>query len=229
MAISVLGSTPATDIHNAQVLDAVPQGIKKVVEVGTGSGALAREILKKFPDIEYVGVEISEQYRLAAQSWCTRVYLENFEHASEKLIAELNDTDIVIFADVLEHFIDPWSALSRMREALPERGRVIASIPNVQHWSMHYRLMAGDFRYAETGLLDRTHLRFFTRQTMIEMFSSSGYHVANITPRIFAFPHQDVMLQKIAQVSQIFGLDSQLAVQDAAAFQFVVTATVSMN
>lgn len=221
-----IGSTPATDIHNAQVLDAMPAGVRKVLEVGTGTGALAREILKKFPGTEYVGVEISEDYRQAAQAWCTRVYLENFEQASTELMAELADTDVVIFADVLEHFIDPWSVLKRLRAALPASARIIASIPNVQHWSMQYRLMAGDFRYADTGLLDRTHLRFFTRQTMAEMFSGCGYRVDSMVPRIFAFPHQDAMLQNIGKISQMYGMDPQVAVQDAAAFQYVVTATV---
>lgn len=222
-----IGSTPATDIHNAQVLDAMPEGVKKVLEVGTGTGALAREILKKFPGTEYVGVEISEDYQKAAKDWCTRVYLENFEHASAALMSELASTDVVIFADVLEHLIDPWAVLQRIRAALPSSGRIIASIPNIQHWSMQYRLVAGDFRYADTGLLDRTHLRFFTRQTMIEMFSGCGFRVDSMVPRVFAFPHQEAMLENIAKISQMYGLDPQIAVQDAAAFQYVVTATIA--
>ncbi len=220
----MIGSTPATDVHNAQVLDAVPLGVRKVLEVGTGTGALAREIRKKCPGVEYVGVEISAAYRDAAQSWCDRAYLENFEHASETLMSELSDTDVVIFADVLEHLIDPWASLARMREVLPAHARIIASIPNIQHWSIQYRLLAGDFRYADVGLLDRTHLRFFTRQTMLEMFASTGYHVDDIVPRIFAFPQQEEMLKRVAQISQLHGMDPSVAVQDAAAFQFVLTA-----
>jgi 2-polyprenyl-3-methyl-5-hydroxy-6-metoxy-1,4-benzoquinol methylase len=221
-----IGSTPATEIHNAEVLGAIPFGVKKILEVGTGSGALAREIRREFPDVEYVGVEISEQYCGAAQSWCTRVYLENFENASEKLTAELITTDVVIFADVLEHFLDPWRVLAFVRNGLPAHGSVIACIPNVQHWSVQCRLLVGDFRYADSGLLDRTHLRFFTRQTITEMFVNCGYRVDRMTPRIFAFPQQETMLDKISKVSQIWGVDPQIAVIDAAAFQFVVTATL---
>ncbi len=220
----MIGSTPATDIHNAQVLDAVPAGTRKVLEVGTGTGALAREIRNKCPGVEYVGVEISAEYRDAAKAWCDRAYLENFEQASDALMQELADADVVIFADVLEHFIDPWASLARMRTVMPAHARIIASIPNIQHWSIQYRLLAGDFRYADVGLLDRTHLRFFTRQTMIEMFAGTGYRVEQIVPRIFAFPNQDEMLKKVAQISQLHGVDPQMAVQDAAAFQFVLTA-----
>lgn len=220
----MIGSTPATDIHNAQVLDAVPAGTRKVLEVGTGTGALAREIRNKCPGVEYVGVEISAGYRDAAQAWCDRAYLENFEQASDTLMNELADADVVIFADVLEHFIDPWAALKRMRAVMPAHARIIASIPNIQHWSMQYRLLVGDFRYGDMGLLDRTHLRFFTRQTMLEMFADTGYRVEQVVPRIFAFPNQDEMLKKIVQISQLHGVDPQTAVQDAAAFQFVLTA-----
>ncbi len=220
----MIGSTPATDIHNVQVLDAVPVGVRKVLEVGTGTGALAREIRKKCPGVEYVGVEISADYRDAAEDWCDRVYLENFEQASESLISEMVNADVVIFADVLEHLIDPWASLARIRAVLPAHARIIASIPNIQHWSIQYRLLAGDFRYADVGLLDRTHLRFFTRQTMLEMFASTGYRVDAVVPRIFAFPQQEEMLKRVAQISQLHGMDPNVAVQDAAAFQFVLTA-----
>jgi len=220
----MIGSTPATDIHNVQVLDAVPIGVRKVLEVGTGTGALAREIRKKCPGVEYVGVEISADYRDAAEDWCDRVYLENFEQASESLISEMVNADVVIFADVLEHLIDPWASLARIRAVLPAHARIIASIPNIQHWSIQYRLLAGDFRYADVGLLDRTHLRFFTRQTMLEMFASTGYRVDAVVPRIFAFPQQEEMLKRVAQISQLHGMDPNVAVQDAAAFQFVLTA-----
>lgn len=222
----MITSTPATDIHNAQVLEAVPTNVRKVVEVGTGTGALAREILRKCPGVEYVGVEMSDDYHRAAMAWCSRIYLENFEQASTVLMNELRDTDAVIFADVLEHFIDPWTVLSRLRAVIPGHAVIIASIPNIQHWSMQLRLLNGDFRYADTGLLDRTHLRFFTRQTIIEMFNGCGFRIDALAPRIFAFPHQEEMLQKIAQMSLLCGIDAQMALQDAAAFQYVVSATV---
>ncbi len=88
--------------------------------------------------------------------------------------------------------------------------------------------MAGDFRYADTGLLDRTHLRFFTRQTMLEMFNNTGYFVESVVPRIFAFPQQDDVLKIIAQTARLLGLPSETSVADAAPFQYVVTAAVPL-
>lgn len=222
----MLESTPATDVHNEQALDAVPDGTRKVLEVGTGTGALARQIAKKIPGVDYVGVEIFEKYALTAKNFCSRVYVENFEEPSEQLLNELPETDVVIFADVLEHFVDPWSCLERIRRFMRPGSRIVASIPNLQHWSIQYRLLKGDFRYADTGLLDRTHLRFFTRQTMLEMFGNTGYRVTGIVPRIFAFPQQDDFLKIIAQTAQLYGLPSESCVADAAVFQYVITAIV---
>ncbi len=220
----MINVTPVTPVHNAQVLDLVPVTTRKVLEIGTGSGALAREIQEKCPRVEYIGVEISSSYADLGRPHCSKMYIENFEQASGELLRELADTDIVIFADVLEHFIEPWSILKRMQSWIGANTSIIASIPNAQHWSIHYRLLAGDWRYADTGLLDRTHLRFFTRQTMIELFETTGYQVESIVPRIFDFPNQEIMLKNVGAVAAMYGLDANQTIQDSAAFQFVLLA-----
>lgn len=216
--------TPATPIHNTDVLALVPVNTGKILEIGTGSGALAREIKSQCPGIEYVGVEISEAYAELGRPYCSRMYIENFEHASGELLRELGNTDIVILADVLEHFVDPWAVLMRLQSWIGPATSLVACIPNMQHWSMHFRLLAGDLRYADTGLLDRTHLRFFTRQTMIELFESTGYQVHSISPRIFNFPNQESMLKNVGVTAEMYGLDPLQAMQDSAAFQFVLLA-----
>lgn len=217
--------TPLTPVHNVHVLELVPLGARKIFEVGTGSGALAREIRGKCPNVEYVGVEIYEDYADIGRKYCDRVYVENFESPSDQLIDELKTADVVIFADVLEHFMDPWFALERVRRIIDSKAIIIASIPNIQHWSIQYRIMIGDFRYADTGLLDRTHLRFFTRITMVEMFESSGYRVDLVVPRIFDFPGQEAMLEKISDFAKMCGINSDQGIRDAAAFQFVLVAS----
>lgn len=85
--------------------------------------------------------------------------------------------DLVSFNDVLEHTVDPWRILRQTREHLTPSGHVLACIPNVQFAPVVWNLLRGDFTYTESGVLDRTHLRFFTRRTMIEMFEDCGYEV----------------------------------------------------
>lgn len=111
-----------------------------------------------------------------------------------------------------------------LRATMRPDGRIIASIPNIQHWSIQLRLNWGDWRYAESGLLDKTHVRFFTRQTIIELFESAGFKVNLMQPRIFAFPNQDQALNVVTKMTELLGGDVNQSKQDAIAWQFVVVA-----
>jgi 2-polyprenyl-3-methyl-5-hydroxy-6-metoxy-1,4-benzoquinol methylase len=89
--------------------------------------------------------------------------------------------DAVVFNDVLEHMPDPWGALVLARGLLAEGGVVVASIPSIRHFPTLWRLvMRSEWRYRESGTLDKTHLRFFTRTTIEEMFFSSGYELITV-------------------------------------------------
>ncbi len=82
--------------------------------------------------------------------------------------------DVIIFADVLEHLPWPQTVLRSYLRYLREGGRVIVSLPNIGLWSVRLSMMAGRFEYADTGVLDRTHLRFFTRRTARALLESAG-------------------------------------------------------
>jgi SAM-dependent methyltransferase len=83
----------------------------------------------------------------------------------------------VLLADVLEHLVDPIHMLEEVKSALKPDGRVVASIPNVAHWTMRLRLLAGRFDYAPTGIMDATHLRWFTRKGVQRLFDGAGYEI----------------------------------------------------
>jgi hypothetical protein len=85
-------------------------------------------------------------------------------------------------------------------------------------------LSIGDLRYEESGLLDKTHLRFFTRQTILEMFDSTGFMVTECVPRIFPEPRRDQFLPVIEQLARLAGADPKIAVEDAMPIQYVVRA-----
>jgi hypothetical protein len=85
--------------------------------------------------------------------------------------------DVVIFSDVLEHLVDPSEVLRAVRPLIAPGGYVCSSIPNIAHGSIRLALLAGRFDYAELGLMDRTHLRFFTREGMRHLFAAAGYEV----------------------------------------------------
>ena len=85
--------------------------------------------------------------------------------------------DIVSFNDVLEHIVDPWATLEAVKGWLSPSGVVLAAIPNVQWLPVVIGLVMGRWDYEETGILDRTHVRFFTRKTIMDMFAGCGYEV----------------------------------------------------
>lgn len=216
--------TPATDLFNQTIFDILPNDTKKILEIGTGSGAMANAYKQINSDVNYVGVEIDPEYQALSERYCETVYLENFESPSDALLHEVDDADFIIFSDVLEHMYNPWKVLKNLSERIPEHCRILASIPNIQHWSIQMRLLNGDFEYADSGLLDRTHVRFFTRKTMVQLFTNNGFSINQITPRIFNFPNQDAHLNLIRKNAELLNINVEEAVIDAASFQLVIDA-----
>jgi tRNA A58 N-methylase Trm61 len=194
------------------------------MEIGCGSGALARECRKRFPIAEYLGVEINPEYAALAARYCNRTLVVDIEAAGDDFWEAHADRDCWIFADVLEHLRDPWLILRRIRAILPAKGVVVACIPNIQHWSVQVNLLLGNFRYEDIGLLDRTHLRWFTRKTIIEMFETTGYVIQQGAPRIFEEPNRAKFLPAIEQMARLVGADPQRAIADCLPLQYVIRA-----
>lgn len=114
--------------------------------------------------------------------------------------------------------------LRKIRSVIPPNGSVVACIPNMQHWSIQVKLSIGDLRYQDSGLLDRTHLRWFTRQTILEMFADTGFSISAGGPRIFNEPARDRFLPLIGEMAKTQGVDPGMAINDALPLQFVLQA-----
>lgn len=216
--------TPAHDFFNGDLLAFIPPNCPRVVEVGCSTGALARAYRMNYPDCRYVGVEIDADYAEAARSACSEVYTGDVEAMSDEQFTEIFASDCVIFGDTLEHLRDPWRVLRRIRPLLPAGGKIVACIPNAQHWSVQLRLACGVFRYEDAGLLDRTHLRWFTRLTALELFQASGYRVIDGRLRIFPEPQREAALPAIRALAEAAGADGAQAVADALPLQYVLVA-----
>jgi hypothetical protein len=118
--------------------------------------------------------------------------------------------DAIFFGDVLEHLIDPSAALERVRPWLSERGLVVATLPHLGHWSIISDLLGGDFDYIPYSILSGTHLRFFTRQTVLDLFEASGYRVEAIDG--LRFPASPTGLDKLARLSALTATPEDLSV-----------------
>ena len=218
--------TPIQEIHNAELLKLIPKNIKKIIEVGCSSGALAKEYKKINAGCEYIGIEISSDYGGLAKRYCDKVIIGDIEVYPLDFYNQNSDVDCWIFADVLEHLKDPWEILRKINSVLPQRGSVVACIPNVQHWSVQAKISTGDFRYQDIGLLDRTHLRWFTRKTIIELFEQTDFELQEFKYRnISNDPRKDEFLQIIKSLAFLAGSDPEQAAIDASPDQYVVLAT----
>ncbi len=222
--MSLMQQTPAYDQYNETLLDMIPGGLKRIMEVGCMRGTLAQAYLQANPDCKWTGIDIDPDNIIQARSICNTVFCRDIEQISESELIQWSDTDAWIFGDTLEHLQDPWQVLTRIRRHMSNTTSIIASIPNAQHWSFQARLNIGLFRYENDGLFDRTHLRFFTRTTIMELFETTGFHIENAVSRVFNFPGIENYMPHIRAMAAASGYDPDQAQADAIPYQYVVRA-----
>ncbi|MCR9177558.1 MAG: methyltransferase domain-containing protein [Alphaproteobacteria bacterium] len=150
----------------------VPKSARRVLDIGCGAGALGAE-LKKNLGCEVWGVEFQADVADQARSRLDHVLSGDVFRLADQLPSHGFDT--VILADVLEHVIDGDGLLGIVKDKLAPGGRLVMSLPNIAHWSIVVGLMQGQWEYAEEGLLDRTHLRFFTPASANGMLARNGF------------------------------------------------------
>jgi len=158
------------------VVDLVPPN-SRVLEFGCATGYMS-EVLASRRGCSVVGIELEPAAAEIARRRCERVIVGDAETLDLREALGADRFDAILFADVLEHLRDPAALLKRVQPFLAEGGSVIASIPNIAHGSVRLALLGGEFRYRELGLLDNTHLRFFTRESIQDLFEESGYLIA---------------------------------------------------
>lgn len=222
-----LEQTPAHDRANPDLLAVMPSA-NSVVEVGCSQGALAAAYKRLYPSSHYLGIEIDPAYGEMARSHCNEVRIGNIEQLLP--IGALNDlapAQCWVFGDTLEHLQDPWKILRSLQPHLSPDGCVCACIPNMQHWSIQLRLNTGKLEYTKSGLLDRTHLRWFTRLTMLQLFESTGFQIDSIKPRIFPNQHTHEACKVIGLIASQIGQDPQQAINDAIPLQYVIKAVLT--
>jgi methionine biosynthesis protein MetW len=150
----------------------IPSG-SRVLDVGCGTGLLG-QMLSEQRDAEVVGVEPDLIRAELATARGLEVHVGYF---SRPLIQKLGSFDVILFADVLEHLSNPQSVLLLSREALKAGGNLIVSVPNVVHWAVRIEVIRGKFRYQPCGIMDATHLRWFTADSAKSLLASAGFKI----------------------------------------------------
>jgi O-antigen biosynthesis protein len=151
---------------------------KKVLEIGPATGSTTKILRDR--GCHVTGIEIDPEAAEIGAKYCERMIVGDIERMDLPALFADEKFDVVLFADVLEHLLDPTAVLVSVSSVLAPGGYVCASIPNIAHGSIRLALLGGEFRYTEKGLLDRTHLRFFTRDGLEELFADAGFTVRHI-------------------------------------------------
>ena len=166
-----------------EFLSLVPIGTKKVLDVGCGIGDLGVKL--KANDMEVVGVENNEYCYNLSKEKLNKTFLADIEKF--QLPYSSKYFDCILYADILEHLLNPLSLLCKHKEYLNDTGFVVASIPNIRYYKVISRLVVGGtWDYMDIGILDRTHVRFFTLINIQELFMKAGFEVVEIRRNIVA-------------------------------------------
>jgi 2-polyprenyl-3-methyl-5-hydroxy-6-metoxy-1,4-benzoquinol methylase len=166
------------DYDAAPMLNYIPPAVRRVLEFGCAKGNFSALIKQRF-GADCWGVEICREAARMASQKLDRVICGD---ATESLPQLPNHYfDCIVFNDVLEHLVDPFSLLIAVKEKLTENGVVVASIPNVRYWKNLKKLVLhGRWDYEDAGILDKTHLRFFTYKSLVTIFAQLEYEVCRI-------------------------------------------------
>jgi 2-polyprenyl-3-methyl-5-hydroxy-6-metoxy-1,4-benzoquinol methylase len=151
---------------------------KRVLDVGCDTGYLGRVLITMSNTVS--GVEVNPVSAEEARQHLTKVLVADLEGAD--LVGEFGagSFDVVVFGDVLEHLKDPLQVLRQARPLLAPGGSVVISTPNVAHGDVRLALLGGRFDYSKVGILDDTHLRFFTRDSLVTFLHDAGFVLADL-------------------------------------------------
>ena len=213
------------------LLEMVSPAPKRVLDLGCFCGGSGRWLKQRFPNCEVIGIEMLDKAAAIAAQAYDRVIAGTFEQVdfeAEGLLA--GSFDAIIAADVLEHIYNPWRTLQRLKPLLAAGGAIYVSLPNVRNLNVLSALASGEWRYQGAGILDITHVRFFTLAQAGEMLSQTGWTIGetrvNPDPRLSPL-FEGKKLDEIKAISfgklKLEGLN-QIDVAELTAVQFFIRA-----
>jgi 2-polyprenyl-3-methyl-5-hydroxy-6-metoxy-1,4-benzoquinol methylase len=164
-----------------EMMQFLPDRLGTVLDVGCGRGRFGATLKETHPQCHLCGIDIEPE----VVSETSRIYDETYAGDAmaviQQMVASRRLFDVVMLNDVLEHLVDPWGTLKAVRRLIGTSGCVVSSIPNVRSWMVIAGLVwRGTWRYGDAGVLDKTHLRFFTASSIQILFESCGYRVERL-------------------------------------------------
>lgn len=189
-----------------------------VLDIGCSTGTFGERLIKE-KQCTVDGIEIDERDLKAARQKLRKVY--NIQIETEDIKVD-DKYDIVFFGDVIEHLARPAQALNKVHALLKPGGRLVFSIPNITHMSVRLMLMSGKIKYGRTGLLDETHLHFYSQEEVYRVLNEAGFAVETFDYTINDIP-EPVLKQELKKLgltadAEFIKLSQSV---NAAAYQFI--------
>src|SRR5665213_1047984 len=193
---------------------------KRVLEAGCASGHVSEMLSAQGCTI--IGIESDAAVVEPAMRWLERVIVGDLDDDGLWTALRGESFDAVLFGDVLEHLKDPLSSLEKSLDHLRPEGVVVISVPNIAHADVKIALMNGTFPYTESGLLDRTHIHFFTKDSLLELVKKAGLVVTEISRVIVPVFGTEIGAKRVDVNDDV--LAAMLQDRESETYQFVVKA-----
>jgi SAM-dependent methyltransferase len=217
------------DNINQTILDLISPTATHICEFGCGAGALARAAKTANPHLFYAGIEISEEQLQLASDVLDVSLVRNLDAIGNwSDDSELTNHfprggfDHIIFGDVLEHLYDPQKSLLEAVQCLKASGTALICIPNVQHWTVFFNLVSGAWPQSDSGLFDRTHIRWFTLDDMTRLLNACGLEVESIHPRIFPDERGISVMEDLEALARNIGVSPVTLIERGQVLQYVL-------
>ncbi len=191
-------------IYNIPVMSRVPKTAQRILDIGCGAGTIGKQI-KQIMDCEIIGITNNQSEVTTGSQWLDRVILHdlNLEPFPSN---EVGEFDCIICCHVLEHLYQPQQLLQQIKPNIKSGGVLIVALPNILFWKQRLEFIKGHFRYADDGLMDRTHFRFFDWQTAHQLLEDNGYRILESESNGFVplpgirqyFPQKSLWLDRVA-------------------------------
>ena len=216
-------STSLDNNHShSKIVQLIPQ-YAQVLELGCSTGAMSR-LMKEQCEAQVFGVEKDPQAAWQAQRYCDYVFTEDLDDPKSLDALQFEKFDVITLVDVLEHLRYPQQLLERLKPFMMDESVILLSVPNVAHTSVRLELLTGDFRYEEAGILDATHLKFFTLNSLKALIERSGFMINEID-----YTWHDLPDSVIARYLRQVGVEATPRIleyfhqPDAVAYHFIIS------
>jgi len=205
-------------ITRTEITHLVPKGSGRILEVGCGSGNTLLHLKEQGCGDWIGGVEINPDAARDAEKYLDQIWKGSAEQAleSKEGLTSTEPFEVILCLDVLEHLLDPWAVTRQLVSRLSPGGLLITSIPNVRFYKVSLALLLkGQWTYQESGVLDSTHIRFFTRETALKMLTDAGLEIETVEPTANLKPWKN---------KWIFNKLSGGRLEDIYAYNFLISA-----